>query len=44
MEEFLSSVLITIVPLDAVLEDDLEQIKTDWLAKFHDPSDWIVMR
>ena len=44
MEEFLTSVSITIVPLDAVSKDDFEQIKSNWLEKFYDPSDWVVMR
>ena len=44
MEEFLTSVLITVVPLDIAFKDDFEQIKTGWLEKFYDPSDWVVMR
>ena len=44
MEEFLSSISFTIVPLDADFKDDFEQIKTSWLEKFYDSSDWVVMR
>ena len=44
MEEFLSSISFIMVPLDADFKDDFEQIKTGWLEKFYDSSDWVVMR
>ena len=44
MEEFLSSISITIIPLNSVVKDDFKQTETGWLEKFYDPSDWAVIR